>query len=413
MVNKEKLPEGYVEVDGYLVRKEKKFTILYIRHFQAVVLFSILFMAALLFIGAAVTSDPYDGTGWNTSAPNNEAILGNSYQELQDLRKGVELRANREHLTYASSSVGGWHSNGSAVCYIGTTAEPNLPDDSAALSDISRDNGRLWIDTSFEHNLLKRWDASAWEPIATIAGGTTSQAFMHNTDPCDGDGWRASQIRAFGEQSGGEKSTLGYIEFSHDGASDDEKGKVRILLNDGDDANAPSLVPLSIGSDQLVELPGALSVTGDFAVNTDKFTVAAATGNTVVAGTFTSTGVATLADSSQMASSAAPTTDADLANKKYVDDQWDPNTYAGGETTTIGNGFITKMGRAQSTQDTEQTFTFGTAFPTACITVVISREYADMQGPMGLSEAPTKTSFKIDRYDDQDNSYFGWIAIGY
>lgn len=63
------------------------------------------------------------------------------------------------------------------------------------------------------------------------------------------------------------------------------------------------------------------SATSDITFNTNKFTVAGATGNTLVAGTFTSTGVATLGDSSQMATSAAPTVDADLANKKYVDDQ--------------------------------------------------------------------------------------------
>jgi len=44
-------------------------------------------------------------------------------------------------------------------------------------------------------------------------------------------------------------------------------------------------------------------------------------GNATVGGTLVVTGVATLGDSSQMATSAAPTADADLANKKYVDDQ--------------------------------------------------------------------------------------------
>ena len=44
-------------------------------------------------------------------------------------------------------------------------------------------------------------------------------------------------------------------------------------------------------------------------------------------GTLETTGVATLADSSQLATSAAPTADADIANKKYVDDN------VGGHTT--------------------------------------------------------------------------------
>lgn len=66
---------------------------------------------------------------------------------------------------------------------------------------------------------------------------------------------------------------------------------------------------------------GTLGVTGDFAVNTDKFTVAGATGNTLVAGTFDSTGIATLADASLLKTTAAPGADAQIANKKYVDDQ--------------------------------------------------------------------------------------------
>lgn len=59
---------------------------------------------------------------------------------------------------------------------------------------------------------------------------------------------------------------------------------------------------------------------GDIAINTNKFTVARATGNTVVAGTLGVTGVATVAKGSLLASSDAPTTDAMIANKKYIDD---------------------------------------------------------------------------------------------
>ncbi|MCJ7483869.1 MAG: hypothetical protein MUO31_13000 [Thermodesulfovibrionales bacterium] len=71
---------------------------------------------------------------------------------------------------------------------------------------------------------------------------------------------------------------------------------------------------------------GALSGTtitgsGNVAINTNKFTVTAATGNTLVAGTLGVTGIATVGDGSLLATSAAPTTDAMLANKKYIDDQ--------------------------------------------------------------------------------------------
>lgn len=61
------------------------------------------------------------------------------------------------------------------------------------------------------------------------------------------------------------------------------------------------------------------SSTSDITINTNKFTVAGATGNTVIAGTL-SAGVSTLADTSALATSGAPAADAQIANKKYVDD---------------------------------------------------------------------------------------------
>jgi len=69
------------------------------------------------------------------------------------------------------------------------------------------------------------------------------------------------------------------------------------------------------------------SATSDITFNTDKFTVAGATGDTVIAGTCDITGatevtgIATLGDASLLKTSAAPTTDAMITNKKYVDDQ--------------------------------------------------------------------------------------------
>lgn len=160
---------------------------------------------------------------------------------------------------------------------------------------------------------------------------------------------------------------------------------------------------------------GALANTGNLAVNTDKFTVAAASGNTLVAGTLDVTGVATVSDASLLKTSAAPTTDAMITNKKYVDDQdtADHPAYTGGESHTDGSGLIIKMGRAQNTQDAEQTFTFGTAFPNAVVSVVLTRESPNASIPFTLSEPPTVTSFKIDRHNTMLDSYFDWIAIGY
>ncbi len=85
---------------------------------------------------------------------------------------------------------------------------------------------------------------------------------------------------------------------------------------------------------------------GDIAINTDKFTVARATGNTVIAGTLGVTGVATVAKGSLSASTDAPTTDAMLANKKYIDDQITAMLAASvsvGATTTVDDDEATML----------------------------------------------------------------------
>lgn len=63
---------------------------------------------------------------------------------------------------------------------------------------------------------------------------------LQNATHEDSDGGRESRIIAKGEQSGGEETTLARIEVSHDGAADDEKGKIVIGINDGSNTNTPT-----------------------------------------------------------------------------------------------------------------------------------------------------------------------------
>ncbi|KKN28536.1 hypothetical protein LCGC14_0853330, partial [marine sediment metagenome] len=57
----------------------------------------------------------------------------------------------------------------------------------------------------------------------------------------DADDARGSSRIFMGRQSGDEQSVLAAITASHDGAADDEKGKVEIYTNDGSDGFAPTL----------------------------------------------------------------------------------------------------------------------------------------------------------------------------
>jgi len=65
---------------------------------------------------------------------------------------------------------------------------------------------------------------------------------LHNTTEEDTDYGRESRIIAKGEQSGTEETTLGYLEFAHDGTGDDEKGIFTLKLNDGTDGDTPTSV---------------------------------------------------------------------------------------------------------------------------------------------------------------------------
>lgn len=56
----------------------------------------------------------------------------------------------------------------------------------------------------------------------------------------DLDGGREGYIPFKGMQSGGELSTLGWIYVSHDGALDDQKGRMYIGINEGADGDTPT-----------------------------------------------------------------------------------------------------------------------------------------------------------------------------
>ena len=95
-----------------------------------------------------------------------------------------------------------------------------------------------------------------WTDPGTFQLSLTSVApyfQMHNTTHEDADGGRESRINFKGEQSGGEETTLARIEASHDGAADDEKGKLVFSTNATADTDTPTPA-LTINSAQLTEL---------------------------------------------------------------------------------------------------------------------------------------------------------------
>jgi microcystin-dependent protein len=50
-----------------------------------------------------------DGDAWDETTPNNATLLSDGDDHIRDLRKGIRIRMEYEHATFAGSSVGGKH----------------------------------------------------------------------------------------------------------------------------------------------------------------------------------------------------------------------------------------------------------------------------------------------------------------
>jgi len=87
---------------------------------------------------------------------------------------------------------------------------------------------------------------------------------LHNNAHEDTDYGRAGRVIFKGEQSGGEETTLGILEFAHDGTSDDQKGIFSLAVNDGSDGDNPT-TRLTVQADGHVGI-GTISPTGDLEV---------------------------------------------------------------------------------------------------------------------------------------------------
>jgi hypothetical protein len=108
----------------------------------------------------------------------------------------------------------------------------------------------------------------------------------------------------------------------------------------------------------------------------------------------------------------APTADEEVAGKKYVDDQWSPTAYAAGETSTEGNGLITKMGKTGSIAGgATVTVTFATPFTNLVSVQVTMQEAAARTSPLQVSVASVNS---ISIYNPNSGSVTGayWIAKG-
>ena len=101
---------------------------------------------------------------------------------------------------------------------------------------------RLAVDSSGNIGIGKGNTDSGESSPETLTEWTDTNPYLtlHNSTHEDTDGGRESRFNFKGEQSGGEETTLARMEIGHDGAADDEKGKIVLSTNDGSDADTPT-----------------------------------------------------------------------------------------------------------------------------------------------------------------------------
>jgi len=80
---------------------------------------------------------------------------------------------------------------------------------------------------------------SAPGTLIEIEGSAPYVTIKNNTEE-DTDGGRECKLIFEGEQSGGELSRLGEVEFNHDGTGDDEAANFVVRVNDGNDGTTPT-----------------------------------------------------------------------------------------------------------------------------------------------------------------------------
>jgi len=223
----------------------------------------------------AADNDPWNGTAWNIAGPDIDQPIGNAYKEIFDVRKGVAVRMNKEHETLATSSAGGVHEQGSARAFF-QDAAPTTQVDTTAWD--SGDTGSLWFDTN-----------STPDNLAYVL-----------TDSASTGTWTLLSTSLTAE----------IVAAAHQWA-DVQTDDLEAIFTLGLTANGP--ITLGAGDDLL------LSTTSDITISGNTFTVAGATGNTVVAGTLGVTGKATLGDTSVAITQSQGDDSTQIATTEYVD----------------------------------------------------------------------------------------------
>jgi len=247
-----------------------------------------------------------DGSGTFTKVtlPNGGTIGTDSYKWLFDetngdisttAKVGIGTTAATQLLDIDTSNIGG--ANIARICNSdntdsGSNAQVNIVTGGSSGGDpllVWNVTGEQSWRTGIDNTDSNKWKLSAGailagneiitaqvngnigfqeaDPETTIElSHATPYIQTNNTETEDTDYGRESRWIAKGHQTGAEQTTLGLLEFAHDGTSDDQKGIFTLKLNDGTDGDTPTAVMTALANGNVgigtVAPVGKLDVTG-------------------------------------------------------------------------------------------------------------------------------------------------------
>ena len=121
-------------------------------------------------------------------------------------------------------------------------------------------------------------------------------------------------------------------------------------------------------------------------------------------------------DEDNMASNSATSLASQQSIKAYVDNSkagFNPTSYSGGESVTLPNGLIIKMGSVTATGNAATTVTFASAFPSGFVSgsAVHNEDTNNDRSPLKLANAGA-SSMQIRNTNGTDLSVY-WVAYGH
>lgn len=121
-------------------------------------------------------------------------------------------------------------------------------------------------------------------------------------------------------------------------------------------------------------------------------------------------------DEDDMASDSATSLASQQSIKAYVDNSkagFNPTSYSGGESVTLPNGLIIKMGSVTATGNAATTVTFASAFPSGFVSgsAVHNEDTNNDRSPLKLANAGA-SSMQIRNTNGTDLSVY-WVAYGH